>query len=118
MTLCAQGLSQSFTLPTVIVDSMIFEVRKGRACDTVLRKQENEIQKLGAELVANGTLIVLQKKEVSQLEALLKNCEKLGALATQEFTIQKERLKDKIKKLIRVVILEGGVIVVLVILLI
>jgi hypothetical protein len=112
-------MCQSYTrLPSVIVDSMIFEVRKGRICDTLVNKQENQIQKMGLELMYQGKAIVLLKKESSTLDALLKNCEQLGTLAQKEFTIQKERLIVKIKKLVRVVIIEGGVIVVMIILLI
>jgi hypothetical protein len=118
MTLCVEGLSQTFTLPTVILDSMIFEVRKGRACDTVMHKQEVELQKLGAELLANGKAIILLTKESSELSGLLKNCEELGALAVKEFRLEKRKLLVKIRKLIRVVILEGGVIVVMIILLV
>ena len=109
---------QSFILRTDILDSLIFETRKGRSCDTLVQKQEIEIQKLGAELIANGQVIVLLQKESSTLDALVKNCENISNLAKQEYGIQKERFLVKIRKLWRVVVIEGGVIIVLIILLV
>jgi tRNA A58 N-methylase Trm61 len=97
---------------------MYFEVVKGRACDSLQVLNSNLIRSQGEELLAKDGVIVLQKTEVSQLEALLKNCEELGNLSQQKFEIQKQGLKLKIKKLIRVVVVEGGVIVVMIILLV
>ena len=109
---------QQYSLPSVLFDSLVYFTLKGKACDTLVQKQEAEIQKLGAELLANGQAIVLLQKESSTLDALVKNCEKLGELAQKEFKIEKQKLIVKIRKLIRVVIVEGVVIVVMIILLV
>lgn len=110
--------SQNYSLPSVLFDSLVYLAMKGKSCDTLVIKQEAEITKMGAELLANGQAIVLLQKESSTLDALVKNCEKLGTLAQKEFTIQKDKLKVRIRKLIRVVIVEGAVIVVMIILLV
>ncbi len=111
-------LSQNFTIRTDILDSMIWEVKRGRSCDTLQQTQKIVIQKQGAELIANGDAIIILKSESSKLDALLKNCEALGVLNQEKFTIQKDSFKDKIKKLIRIIVVEGVVIVVMIILLV
>ena len=52
--------SQSYTLPAVLFDSLVFEVQKGRECTNVVRIQEAEL--------ANYALIENSLK--TQLEAL------------------------------------------------
>lgn len=91
---------------------------KGRTCDSLQKKQQIEIEKLGLELVANAKAIALLKKEVSQLDAFIDNCNELNKVSKQELVVQKEKFKVKIRKLIRVVIVEGVAIVVLIIILV
>lgn len=95
---------------------MIFEVRKGRACNVLVEKQEQEIKKLGAELVASGDAIKLLENKSTGQEKIIKNLEKDKKLHAQESDIEKQSLINKIKKLGRIVIIESGVIVVIIIL--
>jgi len=87
--------SQSFTLPSVLFDSMAFEVRKGRSCDTLQRKQQAEIKALGAELLANGRAIELQTDENKALNVIIQGFKKE---AENSKVIHKEELHDEKKK--------------------
>ena len=87
MTAFGQGLCQSFTVPTVILDSMIFEVRKGRACDTLQRAQAKELELQGKELIqTNASLTLLraisatQTLEASELRQSLEASKEAGRL--------------------------------------
>src|SRR5687768_12788900 len=54
---------QSFTLPSKIIDSAYFEIRKGRSCDSLSRSQTVENNRLTAELVTQAKRIILIQTE-------------------------------------------------------
>ncbi|OPZ92349.1 MAG: hypothetical protein BWY74_01622 [Firmicutes bacterium ADurb.Bin419] len=113
----AQANSQSFILPTKIVDSLIFEVKKGRQCDSLQQAQFNEIKKLGDDLLANGKIITLQKTENKQLSDIIITFQEEKALLEEKFVLKVEDLKTKIKHL-WIGILSEGVVIILLILII
>ena len=113
----AQANSQNFILPTKIVDSLIFEVKKGRVCDSLQQVQFSEIKKLGDELLANGKIITLQKTENKQLSDIITTFQKEKAFLEEKFVLQTKDLKTKIRHL-WVGILSEGVIIILLILII
>jgi len=97
---------------------MYWEVVKGRACDSLQRAQLAEITRLGTELLANGRAIILLERENKALHANLAAKDEQLKDAGRLAGLEKERFKIKIKRLWRVVVIEGGVItLVLVILL-
>jgi len=92
MTVFVKGNSQDFTLPTWVIDSMIYEVKKGRTCDSLQNIQQIEIIKL------NNYVINLE----AGIEALeLENKINKDLLETSDLIIEenKEKYKKTTKKL-------------------
>lgn len=92
------GNSQSFTLPTVYIDSLLFEVAKYRVCDSVLHAQADEIMKLGLELMANAVALRLSESKSKTLESLVSNVRESQNLDLQQYALDKAKLKRKIRK--------------------
>lgn len=108
--------AQTASVPTVILDSLIFEVKLGRQCSEVIKAQSVELEKQGLELVATGKALELSQSSNSTLSALLANARDYSGILTQQFTLDKNKLKAKIKRLWFWVVSEGVVIIVIVLL--
>lgn len=106
MMLSGTALCQNYTLPSVLFDSMTFEVFKGRSCDSVKRHQANEIEKLGVELVAKGTALRLSQKGSIQLDSLLSNSKRGQEILTMQFDKDISKEKRKVKKWRGIAIIE------------
>lgn len=63
--------SQNFTIPIKILDSMIFEVKKSRTCDTLQKAQFAQILALQSELLATGKIVRIQKEQIGLQESML-----------------------------------------------
>lgn len=94
---------------------MIFEVKRGRVCDSLKSALDDQVVKMGAELVANGKAINLQQKEINSYKFIVlemqSNYQDLEAVMVKT----EELFKAKIKRLIRWIVVEGGVIIILII---
>lgn len=94
---------------------MIFEVKRGRVCDSLNSALDDQVIKMGAELVANGKAIHLQQKEIDSYKFIVlemqSNYQDLEAVLVKT----QELFKAKIKRLIRWIVVEGGVIIILII---
>jgi thioredoxin-related protein len=110
----AQANSQNFILPTKIVDSLIFEVKKGRSCDTLQQKQLFEIKTLRDELIANGKVIKLKTTENEQLSFIISTLNTTISLSSERSEIEKEKLKTRIRHLWAAILSEGAIIVLLI----
>lgn len=110
----AQVNSQNFILPTKIVDSLIFEVKKGRSCDTLQQKQLLEIKALGDELIANGKVVELKTTENQQLSFIISTLNSTIALSSEKSDAEKEKLKTRIRHLWAAILSEGAIIVLLI----
>lgn len=108
--------AQTYPIPVKILDSLIFETRKGRAADTVIHAQTAEISALTSQVKAQVDVIALLQTENSQLEALSLTLQQRFENERQLDRNKIDRLKIKLRKGWKVVILEGGVIVVLILL--
>jgi len=118
MTVCGTLHSQNYTLPTVLFDSMVFEVNLGRSCAKLQTLQKAEILRVTTELSATGRAVTLLESENRALHAnaaalgeQLKDSQALGR-------VEKQRASIKLKRLWRVVVIESGALTVLVLLLI
>lgn len=103
--------SQNSTLPSVIVDSLIFEVLQGRACTAVTKAQSAQISALETELQASGQIVVLQESKINSLDAILATWPQQLKAQGEIHRIEKQRLKKRLNRLWRVVILETGAII-------
>lgn len=110
------AFSQVYTLPSVLFDSLVFETRKGRSCDSLQVLNENIIKEQGQQLLNYGDLVRLNESKIVTLEGLVKNYETGESLLKQENKIREKWLKEKIKRLWKVIVLEGGVILVILLL--
>ena len=118
MIVCASAHCQTFTLPSDIFDRMVFEVRKSRICDTLQRSQQIEINAITAQLTTQGRIISLKDSHIASLEAIVASqANELKQTGTL-YGLEKERFKAKLKRLWRVVVIESGVIVVILVVLI
>ena len=106
--------SQSFTLPTKILDSLIFEVKKGRECDSLQQKQAFEIKMLENELLSSKEVIKLKTTENQQSSLIISSLNKTIALMSEKSDAEKARLKTRIRHLWTAVLSEGAIIVLLI----
>lgn len=94
-----------------ILDTMIWEVKKGRACDTVMKVQQNEIESLGRELVANGKALSLSQSSNSTLSALLNNSRESQEILSMQFQKDLKEEKKKTRRWRRIGIIQAVVII-------
>ena len=118
MIACACANCQSTSLPSIIVDSIIWRLNLGRACDTLQAKQATELNALSAVVFHQGQRITLSNTKITQLEDVIKLMQEQGANQKEVAQIKNEKLKIRIRKLVRFIVIESGIIVVLVILII
>lgn len=107
--------AQTVTMPTWLVDSMIFEVSKGRQCSVVLQAQQVELEKQGLELVATGKALELSQKQTEIVSGLLENSKQSQEILTQQFNQDRKALRKKVR--IRNLIIGGQLVLILIILL-
>jgi hypothetical protein len=118
MIVCACANCQTSTIPSVILDSLIYETKKGRECGNLSIKQQIEINAITAQLTTQGKIISLKDTEVDQLRAVVAT-QSNELLAVKDLHgLEKARLKAKLKRLWRVVIIEGAGVIILVVLII
>lgn len=104
-------------LPNWLIDSMAFEVRKGRACESVMIAQENELKAQGRELLQTSKALNLSQKEIEIWKGLLENERNERKLDRVQGEIDNGELRKKIKKRNKVILIEGLAILGLVLLL-
>lgn len=90
--------AQTVPLPTWLIDSAIYEIKRGRQCELVMQAQTKEVESLGRELVANGKALQLSQKESKVLEGLLTNSKENNQILTKQFNLDRQKLKKKVKK--------------------
>ena len=114
LILPALVLSQNFTLPSVVVDSMIFEVRKGRACDSLQKAQLRLILATQEQLSSRDKVIALQDRQIENYGLIQETWEKRFTNAQELYTIEKSSLRQKVKKRNKLIVGQSLVIAILV----
>ncbi len=110
----SEGYTQikTFPVPVGVLDTMIFEIERGRACDSLQKAQLQLITASQVELLAQGRVIVLQTEQVANLKALSGAKDKQLQNANDLFLIEKSELKQKVKNQRRTIFgLSGGILV-------
>ncbi len=110
--------SQGIFLPSAIVDSIIWKLDRGRTCDSLAASQELEINALNGLALTQGRRIILTNTKITQLEQIIQALQERANSQQDVSQAKIEKLKTRIRKFWRVVVIESGVIVVLVVLLI
>lgn len=109
--------SAQTALPNWLIDSAIYEIQKGRQCTQVMQAQQNEIEKLGAELMHTGEALKLSESKSQTLESLVLNAKEGQRIESMQHELIVDGLKSKIKRLWVWVVGEGGVILLMILLL-
>lgn len=106
--------AQTINLPVWVVDSLLFETTKGRQCSVVMEAQQNEIEKLGAELMHVNKALELKQSETQTLESLLSNSKEQGRVDKMQHDLNEKVLKKKVRKRNLLILGESVVIVLLI----
>lgn len=117
-TLLAWEGTKAQTIPKKIIDSLIFEAIRGRACGIALKASQIEINTAEREIIANGKAITLLNDQVAQASFMWDQYEFLYKTEIEKRDATEARLKTQRKGLIKWIIAEGAIIVLLVIILI
>lgn len=105
--LCSLTASaQTVTLPTWLIDSMSYEVKRGRQCELVIKSQADELQKQGQELAHVNTALKLSQSESSTLSNLLENSKKGNEILSSQFALDISKEKRKTKRWRKVAVIE------------
>lgn len=108
--------AQTINLPVWVIDSAMFEIRKGRQCESVVKAQANEIEKQGKELLAKDVVIELQKDESKTLIGLVGVEKEDRIIDAKEHKNEKQKLQRKVRKRNGIILVETIAIVVLLLL--
>lgn len=107
MMLNGIALCQGYTLPSVLFDSMTFEVFKGRSCDSVRIAQADEIIKKGKELIDTNKALELSQSESKTLSSLLQNSKESNEILSVQFSKDLKEEKRKTKKWRGIAVIES-----------
>lgn len=111
LLIVCSGTLAAQTVPPVILDSLIFEVKLGRACTQVTNAQAEEIKALGAELMQTNKALKLSMNESLTLQSLVDNSRQSNDILTKQFALDRKEMKRKLKR--RTVIVIGETILIL-----
>lgn len=93
--------SQTYPIPVEVFDRMVWEVQRGRACDTLQARQAVEINAMLKELAHQGQIIELQAGQITDAGAVIQ------AERMQRGTEGKLHMQEVAKKN-RVILFLGG----------
>lgn len=91
------GTAQT-VLPNAILDTMIFEVKRGRQCDIALQASQAEIQALGIELVHTGKALELSQSGNVVRDSLIENQKRGKEILSLQFSKDLKEEKNKTKR--------------------
>jgi len=119
LILTAQGIaySQNYILPSVLFDSLAFEVTQGRACSSALSGLRQETLWLDSVRTNQDEMLSLQADVIEAQNKIIGDWPKEVRANAEICEAEKERLKVKIRRLWRVVVTEAGSMAVIVIVL-
>lgn len=96
--LAGRGQSKTFTLRTDILDSMIFELRKGRACDTALNFALQTIESKNNLIHGQDKIIELRGQEIENYRLLDANWSARLTNQAELESLERSKLKTKLRK--------------------
>lgn len=100
-------------VPTIYFDSMVFETRNGRSCEKAMNGLTVEYKWLDSlRTTLDEEVSVYQIIVESQNTIIADFPKEINALAEQH-QAEKNRFKNKLRRVWRIVVLEGGIIIVL-----
>lgn len=70
MTAYGTGNCQTFSLPTLYLDSLLFLAERGVSCEKVIVAQSNQIEVMGRQLIAYEGATAMQSRQLLTLDSL------------------------------------------------
>jgi hypothetical protein len=110
-TLCQ---AQSYPVPVQILDSMFFEIRQGRSCDSIQHLQALQIDLLNQAVTAGLKSIQLKDSAISALQSSNKAAQREIEAREELRARQIQTVRARARKTLFVAIVEGVVIVLLI----
>jgi hypothetical protein len=110
-TLCQ---AQSYPVPVQILDSMFWEIRQGRTCDSIQHLQALQIDLLNQAVTAGLKSIQLKDSAVDALQASNKAAQREIEAMEELRARQIQTVRARARKTLFVAIVEGVVIVLLI----
>lgn len=109
----------TYRVKVIYLDSMFFEIERGRSCEVLNKKQAEENRKLQREIIAHGEVIRLKESESNHFEEVIDAMQKDFSAFKVIKDEQIHKLKTRIRKLVFVIvgIVVGEAIIVTVVLL-
>ncbi len=93
-------------------------MKRGRACEDVRIAQAEELKKLIEENIAQGVAIRLADHQAQTMMFTISEWSAAYDNISEQVEVQKELFKQKIRRWVKVVVIQGAVIVILLIILI
>jgi len=91
------AFSQTYTLPSVLFDSMVFEVRKGRSCDSLQAIRAERIKNQGEQLLNQDSAlkiaVTLSEAKEAEVNELRQALTKTEAKSNMELKNQKTKTR-------------------------
>jgi hypothetical protein len=106
---------QTFSLPTSILDTMLYEIERGRSCDSIRLEQAKLIEVQGRELIATDKALQLSKSRSDTSDQMIENLKEQVQIERKLGVNQRKQDKGKIRKLTLAAIAEALIIIILVI---
>lgn len=93
---------------------MIFEVRKGRSCDSIKSVQSDLIEVQGRELVATGKALELSESKNETAGLMIDNLKDQVGIERELAVNQQKQNKQKLKKWKLATVIQTAVIIILI----
>ena len=106
------GAAQTASVPTVILDSLIYETKLGRQCGIALEASQAENKALGEELLHTGTALELSQRSNETLSSLLRNSRDAQEIQGLQFQKDLNSERRKTKRWRKVAVLETVAVIV------
>lgn len=90
--------SQSFSIPTSILDSLLWGYERGISCDSLRLAQANLIRSQGLELASTGKELELCKAGSIEKDSLIITAKKGQEIQGKQFALDLSKEKKKTKK--------------------
>lgn len=113
----AFAFCQNSTLPSVYIDSLIFETHQNRFCQDIASGYLKDIENLEAQLNVHGQMVKLLEDKNTAQGLIIYNMPKEIKLMQEQHNQEKKKFKRKIRKLWAVIAGEGAIIAAIVLLL-
>jgi hypothetical protein len=98
LTISGTAFCQNYTLPSVLLDSLVYETQRGRVCEQITAIQAVQLINLSDLIDSKGKAIELLKTQTNALQGQVYIWEQTYQLNDQQHQAQNRHLKKSILK--------------------